>query len=193
MALNSADVRVGISGAICFAPVGTPAPRNATDPLPEVWRDVGYLSEDGLEEERTRSLQETTAWQNADVVRVSVTSAAFTTVFTMIETNRNSVELYYGRPVAADGSVVIDPGETGPRRAMVFDYVDGDAFCRLHMPEVSVTEVDTQTVNSSDPVGYTTTITAYRNRAARYAAKKWYSALATDTGEQGDAGDGEAS
>jgi len=190
MALNSADVRVGISGAVCFAPVGTPAPKNATDPLPDIWRDVGYLSEDGIEEERTRSLNETTAWQNADVVRVSVTSASFTTVFTMIETNRNSLELYYGRPVQPDGSIVIDPGETGPRRAMIFDYVDGDNFCRLHMPEAQVTEVDTQTVNSADPVGYTNTITAYRNRAARYAAKKWYSALANDAS---GAGEGEAS
>jgi hypothetical protein len=189
MALNSADVRVGISGAVCFAPVGTPAPRNAVDPLPEVWRDLGYLHEDGIDEDRNRSLSETTAWQNADVVRVSVTSASFTKKFTMIETNRNSVEFFYGRPVEADGSIVIDPGETGPRRAIVIDYIDGDAYCREHLPEAQVTEVDTQTVNSADPVGYTTTVTAYRNRAARYAAKKWYSALAVDGGEDGTEGE----
>lgn len=178
MALDSAKVNVATTGAVYFAPVATAPPTDATTALPAAYRDVGYISEDGVVEARDRSTTNIIAWQNADVVRTVITEAYITVQFTMIETNPNSVELSYGDPVnTTDGSVSIIPGRTGGRRRIVVDYIDGDRFVRLFIAQAEVLEVGETTLASGDVTGYDVTITGYPDVALGASAKKWFSDL----------------
>jgi hypothetical protein len=54
------------------------------------------VSEDGVTETRDRSSDTIKAWQNAATVRTVVTDATLTYALTLIETKRETVELYYG-------------------------------------------------------------------------------------------------
>lgn len=177
MVLDSANVDIAVSGMIAYATVGSAVPTNATSSLDAAYLDVGYISSDGVEEARERSTSNVVAWQHADVVRTVVTESSITVAFTMIETNRASVELYYGAPVADDGSVEIVPSRTGGRKATVIDYIDGDKFVRMFLPQSEVTEVGSSTLASADAVGYNVTLTGYPDGSLGYSAKKWFSAL----------------
>jgi hypothetical protein len=177
MATDASKVDVAVTGVVAFAPVGSEAPTDADGQLGVAWRDVGYISEDGVTEAPTRSVETIVAWQNADVVRSVVTESSMTISFTMIETNENSVELFYGAAVGVDGSVEINPGQTS-RIALVVDYVDGDKAVRLYIPEAEVTELGEVTLASGSPVGYNVTVTGYPSADAGFTGKKWFSALA---------------
>jgi hypothetical protein len=178
MALDSTKVRAALTGALSYAPIGTAAPTDADAALPAAWRDVGYISDDGVTETRDRSTNNVVAWQNAEVVRTLTTEASLTIAFTMIESNANSLELFYGAAVdTEDGSVDIVPRESGGRRAMVLDYVDGEDFVRLYLPQAEVTEVDDSTLVAGEAVGYPVTVTAYPDPTAGYSARKWFSGL----------------
>lgn len=173
---NSGAVDVAVTGIVAYAPTSADAPTSALSPLGEDWRDVGYISEDGVTEARERSTTNIIAWQNAEVVRTVTTESSMTISFTMIETNENSLALYYGTDVESDGSIEINPAQSGGRRSFVVDYVDGDKVVRLYIPEGELTETGEQALTSGGAVGYEVTITGYPS-AAGFTAKKWYSAL----------------
>lgn len=184
MALDSANVRVAVTGAVSYAPTSIAAPTDSLTALPAEWRDVGYISEDGVVETRDRSTDTIIAWQNADTVRTVVTEASMTVQFTMIETNPNSIELFYGRPVfTSDGSVEINPADSGGRRSMVVDYADGDDMVRLYLPEAELTDIGDHTLASGEAAGYDVTLTAYPSanlldtNGKPLAGKKWFSSL----------------
>jgi len=178
MATDSSNVDVAVTGAVSYGPTATTAPIDADTPLAIGFRDVGYISADGVVEARDRSTSNIVAWQNSDVVRTVVTESSITVSFTMIESNPNSVELFYGAPVdTVDGSVDIVPAATGGRKSIVVDYVDGDKFVRLYIPQGEVTEVGETTIAGGDAVGYEVTITGYPDTTLGMSAKKFYSAL----------------
>jgi hypothetical protein len=177
MALDSANVDVAVSGGVFFDATSAVAPTDATTALPANWRDVGYISEDGVVETRDRSTNNIIAWQNADTVRTVVTESSLTIQFVMIETNPNSVELYYGVPVDdTDGSVEIIPATTGGRRSMVLQYVDGTKWNRMHVPIAEQVEVGELTWVSGEAVSYDVTMGGYPAPVG-YSAKKWWNDL----------------
>ena len=185
--MTADNVDVAQTGGVAFAPTDTPAPTDAETPVTTPWRFVGYISQDGVVEARDRSTNNIVAWQNSDVVRVVTTEASITVEFTMIETNLNSLALFYGAEVeAADSSIEIVPRASGGRRAIVVDYQDGDdKHVRLYLPNAEVTAVTGPTLSAGDAVGMGVTITGYPQSfgegetATSYSAKKWFSDLAT--------------
>lgn len=176
--LDSTKVRAALTGAMSYAPSETAAPVDADTVLPAAWRDVGYISEDGVTEARDRSTNNVVAWQNAEVVRTLTTEASLTLEATMIESNPNSLELFYGTEVDdTDGSIEIVPRQNGGRRAIVLDYIDGDEYVRLYLPQAEVTEVGESVLVAGEAVAYPVTITAYPDGTLGYSGKKWFSGL----------------
>lgn len=179
MALDATNVAVAVTGAVSYAPSGTAAPTDAVAALNVAYKDVGYISSDGVVETRDRSTQTIVAWQNSEVVRSVVTESSISVQFVMIETNKSSVELFYGATVSAvDGSVEIKPGATGGRRSIVVDYVDGADMVRLYLPSAEVQDIGDQTLTSGDAVMFDVTVVAYPGPNG-YSAKKWYTKLDT--------------
>lgn len=179
MTLNSANVDVAVSGAVAYAPMGSTAPTDADTPMTTPYVDIGYISSDGVVEARDRSTSNIVAWQNADVVRSVVTEASITVAFTGIETNKATLELFYGSALnTVDGSIKIIPGATGVRRSVVVDYIDGTKYVRLWLPQAELQEVGETTLTSGgDPVGYEMTLRGYPDPTLGASAQKWYSAL----------------
>lgn len=180
MANNVANVNVAVTGAVSVAPEGTTAPTTAISALDAAFKTVGYITQDGVTESRERSVSNIVAWQNSDVVRTVITEASIKLMFGMLETNADSVKLFYGSAVSGvDGSVQIVPGQTGGRQSFVVDYVDGSSLVRLYIPHGEVVEVDDVVLTSGDAVVYSVTIQAFPDATSGYSAKKWFTALDT--------------
>jgi hypothetical protein len=143
---------------------------------------LGFVSEDGVTETRDRSSDDIKAWQNAATVRTVVTDASLTYSFTLLETKKETVELFYGATVTAavaDGSFVVVPASTGGRRSFILDVVDGTELIRTYIPQGEVTEVGDRVYASGEPIGYEVTITAYPDTTISGNAKVWATALKT--------------
>ena len=185
MALSSSNVRVAVTGALSIGTAEAAAPTTGDSALGAGWADLGYFNEDGVTETRERSTEKIKGWQNADTVREVVTEATLAFSGILIETKKETVELYYGNTVdSSDGSIVVIPAKTGGRRKFVLDVVDGDDFIRAYIASGEVTEVGEQVFASGEPIGYEVTITAYPDDSITDpitsdvgCAVKWYSTL----------------
>jgi hypothetical protein len=177
--LDSSNVRVAVTGALSVGPEGTALPTTAESVLNAALKDLGYVGEDGVTETRDRSSDSIKAWQKAAIVRENVTEANLTYKFVLLETKKETIELYYAGTVdASDGSIDIDPSATGGRHVFVLDVIDGDDFIRTAIPSGEVTEVGDQVYANGSPIGYEITVRAYPSTAlAGASARKWYSAL----------------
>lgn len=164
MSNNAEAVRVGVTGAVYFAPAGTPVPTSVSGSLDAAFEDVGYISEDGVSESTGTDTNEIKAWQNGDVVRRVQTSHEYSITFTMIETNEKSLELYYGNYThglgADNGSVQID-GSQPYRGAFVINVVDDTDLKRIVIEDGQITERGEVVYKNDEATAYTVTITAY--------------------------------
>jgi hypothetical protein len=158
MALVASNVAVAVTGAVYFAPIATAIPNDAYEALNVAFLDVGYISEDGVTESQGTDTNDITAWQNGAVVRRVQTSHVLTFQFTMIETNPNTMELYYGDFTSGTTQVL---GSTQDRRRFVIDVVDGTDNIRIVVPDGQVTEFGDVTYVNGDAVGRQVTVTAY--------------------------------
>lgn len=181
MALDSGNVRVAVTGAVSVGETTATAPTGTSGSLTG-FTDLGYVGEDGVTETRDRSSDSIKGWQNGATVRTVVTEGTLTYQFVMLETKKETVELYYGTTVteaAAEGNFVIVPTSTGGRKSFVIDVVDGAELERVYIPEGEVTEVGDKVYANGEPIGYDVTITAYDNAGIGGSAKVYATALKT--------------
>jgi hypothetical protein len=181
MALDSTKVRAAVSGAVSMGPTTAAAPTGTAGTLTG-FTDLGFVSDAGVTEGRSRSANEIRAWQGGALVRVLVTSGVLTYQFVLLETKKETVETYYGTtvtPGVADGTFVIIPTSTGGRKSFVVDVVDGAELIRTYIPQGEVTEVGDHVFVNSEAVGYEVTVTAYQDTTLNASAKVWATALKT--------------
>lgn len=175
--MDSSHVNVAVTGRVSGAPSATAAPVNATTPLAVAWRDYGYLSEDGVTEVRSRTTNKIKAWQGSVTVREVVTDADYQLKFVMLETNLDTIALYYAAEVtqgAEDGSLVVVPSATGGRKSFVVDVIDGEDLTRTYVKFGELSEVGDVVYKNGDPIGYEVTIATYPDEGIGGNAKKWF-------------------
>lgn len=165
MALDATKARVGVTGAIYAAPLGSTAPTDATTALAAAYLDVGYIGEDGIEESWDDSVQRFVAWQNATVIRTSVTDSVGTLAFTMLETKKTTLELFYRGSTVTNpsGSIYkmsVKPIVAAPK-AWVFDSIDGAKLIRTYIGNGEITERGSIMWSNSEMVAYPVTLTFY--------------------------------
>jgi hypothetical protein len=178
MALTSANVRVAVTGGVYRGATSAAAP-TATDSTLTGFTELGYVSEEGITESRSRSTNDIRAWQNGDVVRTVVTDSTVTFSFTLLETTQEVLEAYYGTTATTavgEGSIQILGAETGGRFSWVIDIIDGAHATRIYVPQGEVSEPGEITYANGDAIRYGFTITAYPVNGV--AATKFSTALA---------------
>lgn len=165
MALNATNARVGITGAIYKAALGSTAPTNATSALDAAFKDLGYISEDGIEESWDDSVTRYVAWQNATVIRSSVTDSVGTLKLTMIETKGLVLQTFYRgsvltEPTAGNYKLAVKPITADPS-AWVLDVVDGTKLIRNYIGNGEITERGSVMWQNGEMVAYPVTVTFY--------------------------------
>lgn len=180
MAIDASAVRVGVSGIIASAALGTAAPTSAVSSI-AAFTDHGFASEDGVTEANAQTIEKIRAWQNAAVVRTTVTEGEVTFQTTLIQTDATTVPLVFGGTVAGDGSIVLSPGTERAHRAFIIDVIDGANVIRNWIPDGQVTELGDIVYQNGEPIGYEVTITAYPHislDSGKGSVQKWISSLA---------------
>lgn len=96
--LDATQVRVGVTGKLLVAPVGTTAPANTSGGWPAGWVDLGY-GEDGGPPAEVRPNQTTKdfkGWQDYYPVRTVSTDRAMEWIFKLIQKSGTNLKLAFG-------------------------------------------------------------------------------------------------
>lgn len=175
MVLDATQVRVGITGQVYRAPLGSAAPTDATTALAAAYTGLGYVNEDGVTENWDDSVENIIAWQNATVVRSAVTESVGTLAFMLIQTNRAVLEAFHRgstmtEPSAGNFRIDVKPITAAPA-TWVLDVVDGAKHYRLFVPNGEVTERGEVMYANGEPIGYPMTVTCYPDAAGTLMVK----------------------
>jgi hypothetical protein len=144
MALNDDLVRVGVTGSVYRAPVGTALPTDTTTALNAAFEEVGLITPDALTESLEVTKEILRAWQRPTGVRTITTEVNWTFQFQAMETSPIVLELYYGgAETTVAGAVATTEIPTTPvntEKAWVIQIEDGDIITRYVIPKGDVTE-----------------------------------------------------
>lgn len=188
MAQNTQNVFVPsppIGGAVWSAPAGTTVPTDASTPLPEAFRSLGYISEDGITNSEESDSSDIKAYGGA-VVRTATSSYKETYVMTPLETNAVTLAETYG----ADNVRLNDKGEvcvdhnskSRPSRVYVVESLldGGTKVSRDVIPIGRVTEIGERAFKDGEPLARQITITCEQDETGS-TSHTYYADI--DTGE----------
>lgn len=170
---NVNNVSVGkpkVGGAVHAAPAGTTAPVNAVAALSDDFKDLGYISDEGVKNNGERSTNKIKAW-GGDVVASVQTEKNDNFTMTFIECmNENVMKLAYGSGnVSGDlnsGLTVLANSEELEEWVIVVDMVlKGGIAKRLVIPKGKVDSISEITYEDEELIGYQCEITALPDSA----------------------------
>ena len=180
MANDASKVGVAVTGSVYRAPLATAAPTSQSTALDAAFVDLGYIGEGGVTQSLPSSGDSTPikAWQNGATVRTvrSTSDDLPTFSFVALETNKETLETYYGSTVtqtATEGSLVYNSQATRTAYSWVIDVVDGAELERIYIPDGAVIEVGDRVYANGEPIGYEVTIEAAYNSTLSGNAKLW--------------------
>mgnify|MGYP001073356198 CR=1 FL=1 len=146
MANDSSNVSFGkpkATGAVYIAPAGTSVPTDATSELNVAFKNLGYISEDGLVNSVSTDKQEVNAW-GGDKVLSEQTTFGETFTVNLLETNEYALKTYYGEDnVEVDGTnITITQNSTPlPEVVAVFELVlTGGRVKRIVVPKAKIAD-----------------------------------------------------
>nr|DAS55627.1 MAG TPA: tail protein [Caudoviricetes sp.] len=150
-------------GGVYYAPLGTALPKDATTPLAEAYKCIGYISEDGLTNSTDTDTTEVKEWGGATVLK-EISSYSETYQFAMLEIKADSMKLRYGADNvtnAGDKLHILHGMPKDEHYVVVFEIMlTGNRKQRLVLPDASVVEYDDITYSAGDPITYSVTLSA---------------------------------
>lgn len=169
MSVDAKKVTVGkpkVGGAVFKAPLGTTLPTDATTALASAFVDVGYISEDGVTNAKTRETTEIKDWGGEIVLRPQ-TSKTDTFKMTFIEAlNIETLKVVHGDDnvagTLANGITITENADELDHYVFVIEMVlNDDCVKRIVIPDAQVTELAEVVYKVDQAVGYEATLTAY--------------------------------
>lgn len=185
MANSASNVRVAVTGSLYvdITAAGT-APTTAISAVNAAFKDMGYVSEDGLSLSfpDTGSSDPIKAWQNGATVRTirTLTDDNPQLSVTLIETKLDTIQAVFGTTVTqsgTDGSFEFDTTDVRGHVRLILDVVDGSETIRTYAPYAIVASVGEVNLTSSDAIGYQVTFDLERDSTAGYNFKQFITAL----------------
>ena len=165
--LNATLVRVSTTGALWKAPLGTTLPVDA-DPfaaLDPAFTNLGYISDDGVNEDYDDSVDDVVAWQNATTIRSTTSQSTASLGCMLMETKGTVLEAFHRGstivPVATGiwkmniKPIVADPS------IFILDAVDGLLYERTIVGNGEIVERGEVQNLASGAKGYPIVIRAY--------------------------------
>lgn len=164
---NAAYVTTGkrrTAGGIYRAPAGTALPTDATTALPEAFKNLGYVSEDGVTNSISSDSTEIKEW-GGDTVDTVKTSQSDTFKFKLIEAmNVDTLKTVFGdsNVSEANGAISVDvKAADGDAAVYVVDIAfKGGRLKRIVIPSGKITELGDIVYKTDEAVGYDLTIQA---------------------------------
>lgn len=168
MATKASVGKPNVSGAVFVAPFGTTLPTTASAALNGSFKDLGYVSEDGVTNSNSPTSTEIKAW-GGDVILTPYTGKADTFKFKLVGVLEPDVlAAVYGSDnvsgTMAAGLTVRANSKEAPPLVWVIDMIlsDGEDTIakRTVIPNGKITSISDIVYKDSEAVGYEVTITA---------------------------------
>lgn len=165
VATNVTTGKPNIAGAVYVAPMTATLPTDATTALASDFVCLGYVSEDGLENNNEMDVSPIKAWGGIIVYR-SLNELDDNFALTLIESeNVDVLKSVYGDSNVTEqgGAITVDVKADDPQEKIwVFELaLRGGKVKRIVVPDGAVTSRETITYNDTDAVGYGITVSAY--------------------------------
>ena len=157
------DVLVGTAAGagVWFAPLGTDLPTDVATPLDPKFYTVGYVSDDGITIGSDVSQDDLFAWQSVSPIRSIVGSRTFTFEFTMVETTKETLELYFDTTGTSteDGITIPVPDVPEAKRyCAVLEGKDGSKTTRLVWGSVTLSDAGEVNWKRTELMGWPVTM-----------------------------------
>jgi hypothetical protein len=159
---NDDLVRVGVTGDIYVAPVGTTLPTNISSPLNAAFVKVGHVTVDALSEGLSVTSEKIRSWQKKSGVRTVITEFDWTFQFVALESSALVLEMFYGGASTSTAGGVhtttIPTEIEAVQKALVIEIIDGDIITRYTSPVAEISDRGDVAHNGSEGTGYDMTI-----------------------------------
>lgn len=161
---DNARIYGGDLDSVWVAPLGTVMPEGMT--VPTIHKNVGWLSDDGMELGHNDNEETFNGHQGGRVVRKKVTSSEDNFKFTCLETTAITFGLVNDVKSKSTASGVTRMKVSGSkksndRRSWIVDTWDGDIWYRYLIPSGETGERPTVAIKNSEISAYEFTVTIY--------------------------------
>lgn len=165
---NTANVSVGkpkVSGAIYRAPAGAALPTDAKTELDVAFKELGYVSDDGMENEDKASFDKIKEWGGSVIAAVQ-TEKEDNFKFTLVESlNVEVLKTVYGDDnvtgTLETGIAVKSNGDEQKESVWVIDMIlHGQYLKRIVIPNGKLSDMETIKYKSDELIAYGITISA---------------------------------
>jgi hypothetical protein len=165
MALDSTQVRIAPFGHVYVAPVGTAAPVDVLTAYSATWKELGYISEDGVGITPSVDVADIKAWQSLLPVKQSLTGMDLELTFDMIQVNQQTSALYFFGSAwvttVSLATMTISSSPSLDERALSIEWKDDANYInRLTVGRGLVTDRDQLVLKRSDAVAFGVTFHA---------------------------------
>lgn len=183
---NIALSKTKVTGVVFVGDKTSKLPTDGTAALDASFTNVGYISDDGIENDADIKTTDVTEMGGTTVLTV-ISSYSESYAFTMDETNAAALSLRYGAAnvkTGTDGAITIDhampDGEALP--VVIEIPMTNGKIKRILIPEASLSDVDKITYSSGDAIGYSVTLAANASDQINGAtSREWITTPATTT------------
>ena len=163
MALDGTQVRVAGAGHVYVGETTATAPTDTGTALDAAWKDLGYVTEDGVSFTFGRETEDLNSWQQ-DKVRVLTLRAPKNVEFSLMQSSKDVLTTAFG-----GGTITTTPSGTGgadehkftppsddvnTERSLLIEFTDGDVAYRYYFPRVQVEGEVSFTLTRSGAVTY---------------------------------------
>lgn len=154
-----------VGGAVSVAPLGTVLPTDAKTKLGDEFKNLGYISEDGLNNENSPESEKFKAW-GGDIVLTTQTEKSDIFTYKLIEALNIDVlkEIYGDKNVSGDintGITVKATNDSAQAHVIVVEMIlKGGILKRIVIPNGVITEIGEITYSDEDAIGYEVTVEA---------------------------------
>lgn len=167
---KAAALRVGATGAVRVAKLGTELPSDLTVKYDtDKFRNVGYVGPDGLEVSFDDDTQEFIPWQELSSIRDDITKSVKQIKMTLWEYSKKNVAMFLGvkpediKESPGGGSWYVDEGGVPEFTHFLLsaDVIDGTKAMRLIAPQAKVVSRESILAKRGEAMGLGLTISFY--------------------------------
>lgn len=165
MAIDPSEIRVGTTGTLYVAPVGTTLPTTTASALAAGFVDLGYISEDGPSLTPSMDVSTITPWQSFYPVKRIVTSRGMEWSFSLMQRNAATFPLAMGGGIITSlgaGDFKYSPPDPSviDERSFVLEVRENDIIDRYVLERGMVTDLGDVSFKRDEATMFDVTISA---------------------------------